>query len=79
MNFVSAWFEILSALQKDLGTHTIHLNRAVDFPRKTNNFFVPKIALQLLLLTWFCSYKMVSENWFCSHVIEKMPYVVLPS
>lgn len=40
---------------------------------------VPEIAMQLLLLTWSQSNKMVSENWFCLHVIEKSPYVVLPS
>ena len=78
MNFVSAWFEILSALHKYLGTHTVHLNGAVDFPRRLT-IFVPKIAMQLLLLTWSRANKMVSENWFCSHVIEKLPYVVLPS
>lgn len=78
MNFVSAWFEILSALHKYLCTHTVHLNRAVDFQGRLT-IFVPKIAMQLLLLTWSHSNKMVSENWFCSHVIEKLPYVVLPS
>lgn len=77
MNFVSACFEILSALHKYLGTHTAHLKGAVDFPRKNN--LGPKIALQLLLLTWSHRNKMVSENWFCSHVIEKLPSVVLPS